>query len=58
MPDEGYSDGKLASLAVERLTNFKNNGKPFFLAVGFFKPHLPFQRSKRYWELYDPASSS
>jgi arylsulfatase A-like enzyme len=56
VPDEGYSDGKLAQLAVEKLSNFKSDGKPFFLAVGFFKPHLPFNAPKRYWDLYDPAT--
>ena len=56
VPDEGYADGKLARLAVERLTGLQNGGKPFFLAVGFFKPHLPFNAPKRYWDLYDPAT--
>jgi iduronate 2-sulfatase len=54
--DDGYPDGKLASLAVETLGRLKTEGKPFFLAVGFFKPHLPFNAPKRYWDLYDPAA--
>ena len=53
--DEGYSDGKLAALAVETLGRLKAEAKPFFLAVGFFKPHLPFNAPKRYWDLHDPA---
>jgi iduronate 2-sulfatase len=56
VPDEGYSDGKLAKLAAEKLASLQSSGKPFFLAVGFFKPHLPFNAPKRYWDLYDPAS--
>ncbi|MEY4687416.1 MAG: hypothetical protein RIR76_1439 [Verrucomicrobiota bacterium] len=55
VPDEGYSDGKLAALAVETLGRLKAEAKPFFLAVGFFKPHLPFNAPKRYWDLHDPA---
>ena len=54
VPDEGYSDGKLATLAIDKLASFKASEKPFFLAVGFFKPHLPFNAPKRYWDLYDP----
>ena len=52
--DEGYSDGKLANLALETLEALHDDGKPFFLAVGFFKPHLPFNAPKKYWDLYDP----
>lgn len=53
--DDGYSDGKLANLAIETLEAFKDKNQPFFLAVGFFKPHLPFNAPKKYWDLYDPA---
>ena len=56
VPDEGYPDGKLAQLAIEKLTAVRSGDKPFFLAVGFFKPHLPFNAPKRYWDLYDPAA--
>jgi iduronate 2-sulfatase len=55
VPDEGYSDGKLAAFAVETLGRLKAEGKPFFLAVGFFKPHLPFNAPKKYWDLHAPA---
>jgi iduronate 2-sulfatase len=55
VPDDAYKDGQLALLAVEKLRALKEAGKPFFLAVGFSKPHLPFNAPKRYWDLYDPA---
>lgn len=54
-PDNSLHDGELADKAVETLGNLKQNGKPFFLAVGFIKPHLPFVSPKKYWDLYDPA---
>jgi iduronate 2-sulfatase len=53
--DDGYSDGKLVNLAIKTLEGFKERGQPFFLAVGFFKPHLPFNAPKKYWDRYDPA---
>ena len=55
VPDDGYPDGKLANLAVETLGKLKAQAKPFFLAVGFFKPHLPFNAPKKYWDLHDRA---
>ena len=53
VPDEAYRDGRIAELAVETLGELKKNGKPFFLGVGFVKPHLPFNAPKRYWDLYN-----
>ena len=55
VPDNGYPDGVTADKAVEELRRLKAAGKPFFLAVGFYKPHLPFNAPKRYWDLYDRA---
>jgi len=52
VPDNGYSDGKLADRAIEELAKIKD--EPFFLAVGFRKPHLPFTAPKKYWDMYDP----
>jgi len=46
-------DGKVADKAVESLRRLKD--RPFFLAVGFIKPHTPFVAPKKYWDLYDPA---
>lgn len=54
--DEAYFDGKVATAAVEALNNLSAAGRPFFLAVGFWKPHLPFNAPKKYWDLYDPAA--
>ena len=50
--DEEYRDGRVAELAVKTLAELKEGGKPFFLGVGFIKPHLPFNAPKRYWDLY------
>ena len=52
--DDKLQDGKVAADAVAALKELK--GKPFFLAVGFYKPHLPFVAPKKYWDLYDPAA--
>jgi arylsulfatase A-like enzyme len=54
--DEGYVDGLTAQLAMEKLGQLKQQEKPFFLAVGFFKPHLPFNAPKKYWDMYDENS--
>lgn len=54
--DEGYPDGLTANLAVKKLNELTAKGEPFCLAVGFFKPHLPFTSPKKYWDLYDEAS--
>ena len=56
--DEGYPDGLTANLAIAKLRERKEYQKihpdePFFMGVGFFKPHLPFNSPKRYWDQYD-----
>jgi iduronate 2-sulfatase len=57
VPDNAYPDGKIADEAVRRLRAAKEKpNEPFFLAVGFLKPHLPFCAPKKYWDLYDRAS--
>jgi len=56
VPDDAYMDGALAKLAVatiEKLAVEAQQGQPFFLAVGFRKPHLPFVAPKKYWDMYD-----
>ena len=55
VPDSTYTDGKVADLAVTTLRALSRKPEPFFLAVGFIKPHLPFVSPKKYWDLYDPA---
>ncbi len=52
--DDQLPDGFTAAEAVKRLHDLKTKGQPFFLAVGFLKPHLPFVAPKKYWDLYDP----
>ncbi len=48
-----YNDGGVAKAAVKRLEKLAAADKPFFLAVGFSKPHLPFNAPGKYWDLYD-----
>ena len=58
VPDDAYFDGRIATLAIEALRERKAAGQPFFLAVGFWKPHSPFNAPKQYWDLYDRSQLS
>ncbi len=52
--DENYRDWDTATRAMKYLERFsQQQEQPFFLAVGFHKPHLPFCAPQRYWDLYD-----
>lgn len=48
--DNAYPDGLIAGHAIKELNRLKD--KPFFIAVGFKKPHLPFNAPKKYWDMY------
>lgn len=52
-PDDAYTDGAIANHAIELIDRLsKQDEKPFFISVGFVKPHLPFSAPERYWNLY------
>ena len=52
--DSTLYDGQIADRAVTTLRelNAKQKEQPFFLAVGFLRPHLPFVAPKKYWDMY------
>jgi arylsulfatase A-like enzyme len=54
-PDEMNYDGKQTSEALAKMMQLATGSAPFFLAVGYIRPHLPFITPKKYWELYDRA---
>ena len=51
-PDDTHFDGNRAKVGASHISRLAKSGKPFFLAVGFTKPHLPFVSPKKYWDLY------
>ncbi|MDA7537035.1 sulfatase, partial [bacterium] len=55
-PDTTYRDGHNTAGAIAHLKRFAETpDKPFFLALGLYKPHLNFTAPKKYWDLYDPS---
>ena len=54
--DQAYADGHIAEKATKDLQRLAKQDQPFFLAVGFMKPHLPFVAPQKYWDLYEPKS--
>ena len=53
VPDNAYTDGANALQAKDILIKLSKSQEPFFFAVGFSKPHLPFVSPKKYWDLYN-----
>lgn len=52
VPDDAYTDGAIAKVGINYIRKAAKQDKPFFIAVGFKKPHLPFVAPKKYWDLY------
>ena len=53
--DSVRPDGEIADQAIDAMRRLSSKDTPFFLAVGFINPHLPFNAPRRYWDLYDPT---
>ncbi len=53
IPDHKHIDGAIALQAIEAMNRMAEQDKPFFLAAGFVRPHLPFVVPEKYWDLYD-----
>ena len=51
--DYAYNDGKITKNAIQKLKVLKEDDQPFFMAVGYVSPHLPFIQPKKYWDMYD-----
>ncbi len=51
--DKTYPDGLIYEESISQLDSLEKNGKPFFLAVGFIRPHLPFGAPAKYMKPYE-----
>ena len=56
LPDDAYFDGAQTTLAINKIKKLATAEKPFFMAVGYYRPHLPFNVPKRYWDMYDRSA--
>lgn len=56
--DEAYYDGQTAEKAVSVLKSIKKEDGPFFMGLGFLKPHLPFNAPRKYLDMYDTVAVS
>jgi len=52
-PDNAFYDGAQTDLALAKLEDLKKKKQAFYLAVGDYRPHLPFVAPRRYWDLYN-----
>lgn len=51
--DELYYDGAQTDVAIQKLGELAQTDQPFFFAIGYYRPHLPFNAPQKYWDLYD-----
>ncbi len=56
LPDgEAGVDAPVADRAIATMEKMATGGKPFFLTVGFYRPHVPLTAPKQYFDMFDPA---
>lgn len=53
LPDSVYYDGAQTDVALDKLKELRKRNQPFFFAVGYYRPHLPFNAPKKYWDMYN-----
>ena len=58
LPDSVYYDAMQTQLALKTIDRIKDKKQPFFMGLGFYRPHLPIVAPKKYWDLYPPGSVS
>jgi len=51
--DEEHTDGIVATESIQLMKEYAKSGEPFFLGVGFYKPHTPYVAPKKYFDRYD-----
>ena len=54
LPDSELIDGARTDMAIEDLQRLSKEEEPFFLAMGYIRPHLAWVAPKKYWDMYDP----
>jgi len=55
-PVDQFIDGNINQRGIKLLRKMATDSRPFFLAVGYKKPHLPFTVPQKYFDLYDRKS--
>ncbi|WDQ14924.1 sulfatase [Rhodopirellula sp. P2] len=55
LPDDQVLDGARTNMAIEDLRRLGQSKEPFFLAMGYIRPHLAWVAPKKYWDMHDPA---
>lgn len=55
LPDDQILDGARTTMAIEDLKRLAKSPEPFFLAMGYIRPHLAWVAPKKYWDMHDPA---